>query len=303
MALTSYESKVWEECEEYFGVPEETMFGKMSKAFFRPVEVVADRVIPGRLLEAVGDAVEVTLKTISNIANQTAGVNGILESFRGLGLKVEEVSDLDDADFRLMDDVCEAAISNDSVLASFEGAGCGYGGVMLLAADIPLLFGISFRAIRKIATCYGFDPNDEGERAIAFKIFELASGGTRNRYDKFLELEALTDELDGLPPKERAEKAAVVGALLASREAVKHIVSAIVSRKLAQSVPIVGALVGAGFNYLFVKDVCNVAQQVYRRRVLARRRRSDGTARKQAQAEPAAPSPQEAEPEAPREAH
>ena len=100
-------------------------------------------------------------------------------------------------------------------------------------------------------------------------------GGTRERYDKLLELEALSDELDGLDPKERAEKAAVMGALLASREFVKKLAASLLSRKLAQGIPLIGGVIGGGFNFYFVRDVGHVAQQVYRRRVLARRR-SDG---------------------------
>src|SRR5581483_4856206 len=101
--------------------------------------------------------------------------------------------------------------------------GCGLGGAALLAADIPLLFGIAFRVVRLVGCAYGTDPASVHEKLIAFKIFELAAGGTRDRYGSLLELDALQDELDGLDPSERAEKAVVLSGLIASREAVKQI--------------------------------------------------------------------------------
>jgi hypothetical protein len=272
MALTGYEEKVWEEVEEYFSEPEDSAFGKFSRAVFKPVEMVADRMMPTKVMELIGDGVEMGLKTLGRVAEQTTGVAGTLDEFTNLGMEVDDIDDIRDADLRIMDDVCEAAISQNTLYAALEGAGCGLGGLALLAADIPLLLGLSFRSVRKISTCYGFDPDDDGERAIAFKVFELAVGGTRERYDKLLELEALSDELDGLDPKERAEKAAVMGALLTTRELVKKLVSVLLSRKVVQAIPVVGAAVGGGFNYYFVRDVGSVAQQVYRRRVLSQRK-------------------------------
>jgi len=271
VSLTEYESMVWEEVEEFFTEPEESAFGRFSRTAFKPIELVADRLMPKRLLEMIGDGVEKGLKSISAVAERTVESEDTLEEFRSLGVEAEQIGDLSDADFRIMDDVAEAAISQNTVLALLEGAGCGAGGIALLAADIPLLLGLSFRIVRKIATCYGFDAEDAGERAISFKIFEVGTGGTRERYEKLLELEALSDELDGLDPKERAEKAAVVGAMLASREVMKRLVASLVGRKLVQTLPIVGAVVGGGFNFYFVKDVATVAQMVYRKRVLSRR--------------------------------
>ncbi|HBP16249.1 MAG TPA: hypothetical protein DEA08_00465, partial [Planctomycetes bacterium] len=75
-----------------------------------------------------------------------------------------------------------------------------------------------------------------------------------------------------LEPQKRAEKAAVLASLIVTREAVKRIVSLLLSRKVFQAVPVAGAVIGAGFNYLFVQDVGNTAQQVYRRRWLHRKR-------------------------------
>ena len=72
----------------------------------------------------------------------------------------------------------------------------------------------------------------------------------------------------------RIGEGAEPGTMFVSREAVKRLVSMLISRKLLQVVPIAGAVVGAGFNYLFVTDVGETARQVYRRRFVTDKARS-----------------------------
>ena len=134
------------------------------------------------------------------------------------------------------------------------------------------------RVVRQLGAAYGVDPGQPGEGVIALKVFELAAGGTRDRYAELLQLDALKDELDGLEPSRRAEKAAVLAGLFMSKEGVR-IVTMLLSRKLMQSIPIAGAAVGAGFNYLFVSDVAETARAVYRRRFLVEKERSPTPAR------------------------
>jgi hypothetical protein len=276
VALTSYEEKIWQELEGYFARPDSGPMARFAQAVFKPVELIADRVVPDSALELLGDAIERGLKWVGEIADRSVDVDALLSRFDELGVAATGPEVLRDADFRIMDEVAQGAASSDSIAALLEGAGCGLGGVALIAADIPLLLGISFRVVRRVSLCYGFDPSDPAEKAIAFKVFELAIGGTRERYDRLLELDALYDELDGLDPKERAEKAAVLGALLISREFVKKLAALLLSRKLAQAIPIIGSVVGGGFNYAFVDDVGLVTRQVMRRRVLSRRRAETG---------------------------
>jgi hypothetical protein len=183
-------------------------------------------------------------------------------------VEVDTLDQLRTQDIALLDSLADDVRSQHGLLAMLEGAGCGMGGVALLAADIPLLLGVTLRLVRQLSITYGVDPFAPGEGVIAYKVFELACGGTRNRYAQLLEIDALKDELDGLEPQRRAEKAAVLASLIASREAVKHVVKLLLSRKLFQLLPVAGAAVGAGFNYLFVSDVGEVAAHVYRRRLL-----------------------------------
>lgn len=265
--LSDYEKKALGQIDAYFRSTEDGLLGRFSKTLFKPVEIVAERLIPDKILEGAGRGVEAILKGIHKVTDQTVNVEGILTRARE-HVEIDSLAQLKNQELQLLDDLSDAVRSQHGLMAALEGAGCGLGGVALLAADIPLLLGVSLRIVRQVSLCYGVDPFSAGEGVISFKVFELACGGTRDRYAQLLEIETLKDELDGLEPQRRAEKAAVLASLIVSREAVKRIVSLLLSRKLFQAIPVAGAAVGAGFNYLFVSDIGEVAAQVYRRRFL-----------------------------------
>lgn len=271
-SLSEYEQRAHEEAEAFFRSADDSLLGRMSRALFRPVEVVSERLVPDKILELAGQGVEGALKGIATLSDRTLSTETVLRAARETEPSVTTLEDLRAQDLRLLDELSTKQLTEGETLALLEGAGCGVGGAALLAADIPLLFGVTLRCVRQIGAAYGVDPETPGEAVIAFKIFELACGGTRDRYGQLLELEALQDELDGLEPQRRAEKAAVLASLIMTREAVKRLVSLVLSRKIFQAVPVAGALVGAGFNYLFVQDVGQTARQVYRRRWLHAKR-------------------------------
>jgi hypothetical protein len=276
MQLSGYEQQALEDTEAYFRQPEDSLLGSLlgraSRSLFKPVEIVSERLIPDKILEMAGSGVEAIMGGISNLSDKTVSVEQVLREARKHA-EVATLGELRALDLRTLDAIAAEVASQHQIGAMLEGAGCGLGGAALLAADIPLLFGVSMRVVRQISACYGIDPEAGGEAVIALKVFELACGGTRNRYAELLELDALCDELDQLEPQRRAEKAAVLASLLMSREATKRIVSLLLSRKLLQALPLVGAAVGAGFNYLFVADVSETATQIYRRRFLQDKRR------------------------------
>lgn len=267
VSLTPDEARALEETEAFFRAPQDGLLGRVSRSLFKPVEVLSERLVPDKLLEAAGKGVEGILRGIATLADRTVDPERVLKIARKQ-IEADTLGDLRHAPLPVLDQVSSAILSEHETLALLEGAGCGLGGAALLAADIPLLFGVALRAVRQVGAAYGFDPSDAAEGVIAFKIFELAAGGTRDRYGRLLEFEALLDELDGLEAQKRAEKAAVLASLIVTREAVKRIVSMLLGRKLLQAVPVAGAVVGAGFNYLFVQDIGRTARQAYRRRWL-----------------------------------
>ena len=273
--LSNLEAEALRETEAFFRTPEDSVLGRLSRGLFKPVEALSERLIPDKVLELAGRGVEGVLKGIATLSDRTVDTSAVIQLARRQ-VEVDSLAELRRVNLDVLDKVAEEVASQHELLALLEGAGCGAGGLALLAADIPLLFGVSMRVVRQMGAAYGVDPFEPGEGVIALKVFELACGGTRDRYAELLQLDALKDELDGLEPQRRAEKAAVLASLFMSREAVKRIVSLLFSRKLFQTVPLAGAVVGAGFNYLFVSDVTETARMVYRRRLLLEKQRDQG---------------------------
>lgn len=267
VSLTDQEIAALADTEAFFRSAEDGLLGRVSRSFFKPVEVLTERLIPDKVLEAAGNGVMAVLKGIATLSDQTLNPDRVIR-IASQHVEVDSLDGLRGASLTVLDEVSQDVLSEHQTIALLEGAGCGMGGAALLAADIPLLFGVALRSVRQVGMAYGFDPGVPGEGVIAFKIFELACGGTRDRYARLLELDTLLDELDGLEPQRRAEKAAVLASLIVTREAVKRVVSLLLGRKLLQAVPVAGAVVGAGFNYLFVQDVGLTARQIYRRRWL-----------------------------------
>ena len=267
MSLNDQEIQALADTEAFFRSPEDGLLGRVSRSLFKPVEVLTERLVPDKILEAAGNGVSGVLKGIATLSDQTLNPDRVIRVARQ-HVEVDSLEGLRGAPLEVLDQVSQDILSEHQTIALLEGAGCGMGGAALLAADIPLLFGVALRSVRQVGMAYGFDPTVPGEGVIAFKIFELACGGTRDRYARLLELDTLLDELDGLEPQRRAEKAAVLASLIVTREAVKRVVSLLLGRKLLQAVPVAGAVVGAGFNYLFVQDVGLTARQIYKRRWL-----------------------------------
>ena len=73
MTLSKYEQEAQKEMEAYFLGPEEGMLGRLSRTLFKPVEVVAERLIPDKVLEVAGNGVENILKGIAQLSSTWPG--------------------------------------------------------------------------------------------------------------------------------------------------------------------------------------------------------------------------------------
>ena len=141
MALSGYEQKALDEIETYFREPEDSLLGRASRSLFKPVEVVSERLIPDRLLEVAGSGVESILGGISSLSDRTVSVDQVLREARKHG-EVNTLRELREQDLRTLDKTAEEIASQHQMVAMLEGAGCGLGGAALIAADVPLLFGV-----------------------------------------------------------------------------------------------------------------------------------------------------------------
>jgi len=142
-------------------------------------------------------------------------------------------------------------------LASVSGALGGFGGLPTALIELPVATTVIFRAVQRIADEHGEDPLSPETRAQCLQVF--GKGG-------------MGDEDDGIDTSFIGARIGLSGAAvnkLISKVAPKF--AAVLGQKLAaQTVPVLGAVAGAGTNYTFVSYYTEIAHVHFGLRKLAR---------------------------------
>ncbi len=211
---------------------------------------------------------------LNDAAHWTASPEAIYKWYRNSGSEhIKEPKDVFSLDLEEIDKAIGRLEAKYKTIATTEGGGAGYVGLPGIPADIISLIALNQRAIAEYATYCGFDINSQQERLFALNVLALASS-----------------------PKDAAKQVAMAQLVRIAQDAAKkktwnHLeqkafvkVIRIIARslgvrltkaKLAQIVPVAGAVVGAGFNAYYTDRVCNAAFFLYRERFLAEKYGSD----------------------------
>lgn len=143
------------------------------------------------------------------------------------------------------------------VMGTMSGAIGGFGGLPTALAELPVATTLIFRAVLHVAAEYGEDPASDETRMECLSVF--GSGGP----DK------ADDGVDTAFIGARLSLSGAAVNTLISRVAPKF--AAVLSQKLAaQTVPVLGAVAGAGTNYAFVNYYVALAHVHFGLRQLAR---------------------------------
>jgi hypothetical protein len=151
------------------------------------------------------------------------------------------------------------------------------GGSALIAVDVPALFMVSFRGIQQIGASYGFDMQDPAMFPVIMRVFSAGSAvSTPAKTAALLDLHVAAAAFSkNWTYAKVADRTATGAAAIALKEATRHlpkeIANRITKRKLAQTIPVVGAAIGAGFNYWFVSTTLHSAYMSFRYMYLARK--------------------------------
>ncbi|MEK5547706.1 EcsC family protein [Paenibacillus sp. FSL L8-0689] len=159
---------------------------------------------------------------------------------------------------RTADDMTSARIT----FATAQGATTGIGGVFTIAADIPLLLGLSLKVLQEIALCYSFNPHDKQERIFIIKCMQFASSDIVGKKAVLEEL-ALFDD-----PSRQAQ---VFSQMQGWREVINTYRDQFEWKKLLQMVPIAGILFGSIANRSAISDVAEAGKMLYRKRRIVMR--------------------------------
>lgn len=275
MNYTGYELKVLDEIREW----EEAKPGMVIKALDligKPITMMIENV-PGSTRIIIGKAITGFMHMLKDISYWTYTENSILKKARKAGLDVASIHDLADCDIEKLDALAREYFTANKIIAALEGAGCGLGGLALIAADIPALFGISFRSIQQIGSCYGFNMQDPDMLPVIMGIIHAGSGfsvavKSSVLADMHIAAAALAGKAAYGKLAERTKTALMIEILKkSSRSLPGQIAKNISSRKLGQAIPIIGAALGAGFNYWFMSNSITAAYMLFRKLNIERR--------------------------------
>lgn len=275
MNYTGYELKVLDEIREW----EEAKPGMVIKALDligKPISMMIENV-PGSTRIIIAKAVTGFMHMLKDISYWTYTENSILKKARKAGLNVTSIHDLGDCDIEKLDALAREYFTANKIIAALEGAGCGLGGLALIAADIPALFGISFRSIQQIGSCYGFNMQDPDMLPVIMGIIHAGSGfnvavKSSVLADMHIAAAALAGKAAYGKLAERTKTALMIEILKkSSRSLPGQIAKNISSRKLGQAIPIIGAALGAGFNYWFMSNSILAAYMLFRKLNIERR--------------------------------
>ena len=246
----------------------------------KPILWAGEKLIPSEASEKLGSVGEKIIEKLQDASQWTVSEADVLKSTKEFEIDGETILELQNASVFDLGHVAEEFIKFNTRLAMAEGFGTGLLGWPGLIADLPALFMLNFRMLFQISLSFGYTiqaASEEGqepfELGYMLRIFKIATASNKDtKKDALLELKKYEDDHpDGITRVgndfARKQLGKNVGINL-SRMLINQIVKETLARKAITSIPGIGAVLTAGFNYYYVQDVGRTAMMIYQERFL-----------------------------------
>jgi EcsC protein family len=227
-----------------------------------PVGWVVQTIVPP-------SAIEGALRSADWLARQTISEDWVLSK-----TDIKNVNDKKHRRLREVDSLADSFHRWQVGYAVAEGAAAGFAGLPGLAVDVPSLITLTLRTVRGIGVCYGFGSDSEAEREFVLAV--IAAAGANSITEKtaaLLFLQKLKVLIATKAFKKMAAQAAQQAiskeaAIIALRDLARQLGVNLTKRKMLQTVPFLGAGIGAAVNWKFMDDVAWAARRAYQERWL-----------------------------------
>lgn len=233
-----YERKIFADLEQW--QKKMTRKPSFTNRVARSVQQKVNKIIPEKAHQAITTAIKQMVRAVLYGAKETTTI-----SKDDISLQKREQMILEKIEFYKR-------------TAAAEGGLTGLGGILLGLADFPLLLGIKIKLLFEIGAMYGFDINDFRERLYILFIFQLAFSSQHNRREVYKHLENWEQIVAGLPEDIHQ---------FDWRNFQQEYRDYIDLAKMAQLLPVVGAVVGLVVNYRLINQLGETAMNAYRMRL------------------------------------
>lgn len=209
------------------------------------------------------------IERLNELAHGLVASDEIYRSYAVIGLPVDGPGDVHHFDLRHVDEQVSTMRARYTAVAGVEGATTGFVGAIGIVPDVLALTTLNLKATAEYATHYGFDVRRPEERLFALQVLSAASGATD--MNKEFALKPLTRASQGIAKQQALESASQYAITGSIKKLAEKLGVTLTRAKMAQVLPVAGAVVGGGLNVLYTNKVCLTAQQVYRERFLISR--------------------------------
>lgn len=255
------------ECNEYEQIikwqnEEPSVAAQTINGVLKPVSWLISKIVPSK-------AIQGALTTFDGLAYLLTDSNDIK---RDGG--VDNIEELRTKDLQLSDKLANNVHNWANGIAAAEGAATGVFGLGGLIVDIPSLITMSLRVIHKIGLCYGYDCITLTDKQFIYGILSAAgSNSIKEKAVSVSTLQAINKTVAKVTWKKMAEKATenkfgIEALVLSAKQLAKQLGINLTKRKALQSIPFLGAGVGAALNVAFLNDVAWAARRSYQERWL-----------------------------------
>jgi hypothetical protein len=223
------------------------------------------RRIPG-IEWTIENVVTGLLDLTNEITQDSVWSDAVFKEYRTLGHDVGGHSDILALDLQHVDTATDGLKTKYTALAAAEGTATGLAGLAGIVPDLVALVSLNLRAAGEYATYCGFDVNNPEERLYALDMLNFVAEPSNKAKDVTL-----------APAVKAASRAARIqsmqtleqmGLSTAIERAARALGLKLTGAKMAQVVPVTGAVIGGGFNAYYTAKVCTTARHLYRERFL-----------------------------------
>lgn len=266
VSVNTYEIRALEAIERWEQRESSRLFEGARRLLSKPVDLVVDKMLG---TPVVGTALEKAVQAVTALASKAAHSSlqeeKIYAAFRTAGYPIGKPGDVFRLPLQNVDGVAAGLQAKYIAIAAAEGAGTGLVGLAGLAADIPAMTVLSIRAAAEYAVTYGFSLSRAEERAFLQKV--LTTGFATSQREKAGALIQLR-QLSKLLLEATSSTAAKALTQASTQTVAKALATSLARRKLAQFIPLAGAVIAGTINVACMHDVCETAACAYRKRFL-----------------------------------